>query len=391
MNKKELAGLRKEFKLDTFKLNINELYNVYLKKDNGAIVHQELHYFDKLDEEMKELYLKNFKKVLTGAFDTKLFELKFQDTGYENSTQSILYNLNNSDVGEDIAENTNKIIEKLIQVYNYDTDVVVTFVKAEYMMNFNKKGAEYDEGGDDIVQAFKFLLCTINKIDVPKRALRFDFKQKEFNIDSPNDAVINLNAPVSGFVFPTISCGEPDINGVLFYNGKSGELNESFIEGVLNCEVRMDAETERETFQTILQNAIGDTIKPEMMQDIYERINEVSAACDEESGEVPVVNIDHVKGILEDIGVGSTNELELAFDTYVGKQYDFKVENIVPDFNSKSIKITSESANIMLTPKDLSSIRQVKDKNGRKCLLIELTDDVVIDGFKLETVEEEVL
>lgn len=390
MNKKELAGLRKEFKLDTYKLNINELYNVYLKKDNGVIVHQELHHFEKLDEEMKELYLKNFKKVLTGAFDTKLFDLKFQDTGFENSTQSILYNMNNSDDQDAVIENANKVIEKIIQAYNYDTDVVVTFIKGEYMMNFNKRGAEYDEAGDDIVQAFKFLLCSINKIDIPKRALRFDFKQREFNINSPNDAVINLSAPVSGFMFPTISWGEADVNGVLFYNGKPKELNGAFIEGVLNCAVRMDAETERETFQTILQNAIGDTIKPEMMQDIYERINEVAAACDEESGEVPVVNIEHVKGILEDIGVGSTSELELAFDTHVGQQYDFKVQNILPDFNSKSIKITSDNANIMLTPKDLSSIRQVKDKNGRKCLLIELTDDVVIDGFKLETVEEEV-
>jgi hypothetical protein len=257
------------------------------------------------------------------------------------------------------------------------------------MINFNKKGLEYDEGPDDIVQAFRFLLCSINKIDVPKRALRFDFKQKEFNINSLNDAVINLNAPVGGFLFPVISCGEADVNKVLFYNGKSKEIDSSFIEGVLNCAVKMDAETERETFSTILQNTIGDTIKPEMMQDIYERINEVAAACDEESGEVPVVNIEHVKGILEDIGVGSTSELELAFDTYVGQQYDFKVQNILPDFNSKSIKITSDSANIMLTPKDLGSIRQVKDKNGRKCLLIELTDDVVIDGFRLETVEED--
>lgn len=389
MNKKELSGLRKEFKLDTYKLNINEIYNVYLKKDNGVVVHQELQHFEKLDEEMKELYLKNFKKVLTGAFDTKLFELRFQNTDYENSTQSILYNMNNSDSSEAMSEEGNKIIEKLIQAYNYDTDVVVTFIKAEYMMNFNKKGAEYDEAGDDIVQAFRFLLCSINKIDQPKRALRFDFKQREFNISSPNDGVVNLTAPLSGFMFPTISYGEGDVNGVLFNNGKSKEPNGTFIEGVLNCEVRMDAETERETFQTILQNAIGDTIKPEMMQDIYERINEVAAACDEESGEVPVVNIDHVKGILENIGVGSTSELELAFDTYVGQQYDFKVQNILPDFNSKSIKITSDNANIMLTPKDLSSIRQIKDKKGKKCLLIELTDDVVIEGFKLETVEEE--
>ncbi|MDF2674101.1 MAG: hypothetical protein K0R09_2369 [Clostridiales bacterium] len=390
MNKKELAGLRKEFKSDTFKLNINELYNVYLKKDNGVVVHQELHYFEKLDEEMKELYLKNFKKVLTGAFDTKLFELEFQAADNENSTQSILYNMNNSVDGENLIEGANKLIEKLIQSYNYDSDVVVTIIKAEYMMNFSKKGSEYDEGADDVVQGFKFLLCSINKIDIPKRALRFDFKQMEFNINSLNDTVINLNAPVGGFMFPVISCGEANVNRVLFYNGKSKVLDGSFIEGVLNCSLKMDAVTERETFSTILQNAIGDTIKPEMMQDIYERINEVAATCDEESGEVPVVNIEHVKGILEDIGVGSTSELELAFETHVGQKYDFKVQNILPDFNSKSIKITSDSANIMLTPKDLSSIRQVKDKNGRKCLLIELTEDVVIDGFKLETIDEEI-
>jgi hypothetical protein len=194
MNKKELAGLRKEFKQDTYKLNINELYNVYLKKDNGVVIHQELHHFEKLDEEMKELYLKNFKKVLTGAIDTKLFELEFQDTGYENSTQSILYKMNSSDESENLVEGANKIIEKLIQAYSYDTDVVVSIIKADYLMNFNKRGAEYDQDADDIVQSFKFLLCSINKIDVPKRALKFDFKQKEFNINSLGDAVINLNA-----------------------------------------------------------------------------------------------------------------------------------------------------------------------------------------------------
>jgi hypothetical protein len=34
MNKKELAALRKEFKTDTYKLLINDLYSIYVKKDN---------------------------------------------------------------------------------------------------------------------------------------------------------------------------------------------------------------------------------------------------------------------------------------------------------------------------------------------------------------------
>jgi hypothetical protein len=342
---------------------------------------------------MQELYLKNFKKVLSGTVDTKLFELNFDSTGYENNTQGILYNMINTSDRESIVEGTGKIVEKLMESCSFDTDLVVTIIRAEYMKSVNRKPKEHDEGEDDVVQTFKFLLCSVNKIDMPKQALTFDFKEKEFNINSPNDAIINLNSPLGGFMFPLLYAGEGDVNKVLFYNGKSKEIDRGFIEGVLNCSIKMDAETERNTFTAILQNAIGDTIKPEVIQDIYERINEVAVCYEEEaeeSQEAPTIGIEEVKMILEDVGVGNAKELELAFDTYVGSDYDFKVQNIIPDFNSKSIKITSESANITVTPKDLGSIRQVKDKKGRKCLLIELTDDVVIDGFKLETVEEEI-
>jgi hypothetical protein len=261
------------------------------------------------------------------------------------------------------------------------------------MKSVNKKSKEHDEGDDDVVQTFKFLLCSVNKIDMPKRALTFDFKEKKFSINSPNDAIINLSSPLGGFMFPLLYSGEGNVNKVLFNNGKSKEIDRGFIEGVLNCSIKMDAETERNTFTTILQDAIGHAVRPEVIQDIYERINEVAVTYEEEaeeSIEPPTIGIGEVKMILEDVGVGNTKELELAFDNYVGSNYDFKVQNIIPDFNSKSIKITSESANITVTPKDLGSIRQVKDKRGRKCLLIELTDDIVIDGFKLETEEEEI-
>ncbi|TDT51054.1 DUF4317 family protein [Fonticella tunisiensis] len=390
MNKKELGALRKEFKQDTYKLQIKELYSVYIKKDSGSVIHTEFHYFDQLDEEMKELHLKNFKKVLSGTIDTKLFELDFENTGYENHTQSILYNAVQSNDTEVFIQETNKIIEKLIECYNYDTDIVATMIRAEYMINVNKKAAEYDEGRDDIMKAFDFMLCSLNKIDVPKKALRFDFRHREFSVSSVNDAIINLNSPVLGFMFPLLSGGQADVNKVLFYNSKVKELNKTFIEGVLNCSIKMDAEAERNTFTTILQTAIGDTIKPEIIQEIYERINEVAACCDEEEGEVPTVGLREIKLILENIGVGNSNELERAFETYAEKEYNFKVQNVVPDFNSKSIKIESESANITVTPKDLNTIRQIKDKRGRKCLLIELTEDIVIDGFRLETVEEEI-
>jgi hypothetical protein len=84
MNKKEIADIRKEFKLDSNLMKIQEIYTVYLKKDNVQIdfepvIHSEFDYFDRMDMDKKELFLGSFKKVLTGALDTKLFELNFKN------------------------------------------------------------------------------------------------------------------------------------------------------------------------------------------------------------------------------------------------------------------------------------------------------------------------
>ena len=88
MNKKELANIRKEFKLDSGMMKIQEIYSVYLKKDNvqidyEPIIHSEFDYFDRMDMDKKELFLGNFKKVLTGAIDTKIFDLEFQNVEEE--------------------------------------------------------------------------------------------------------------------------------------------------------------------------------------------------------------------------------------------------------------------------------------------------------------------
>ena len=78
-------------------MKIQEIYSVYLKKDNVQIdyepvIHSEFDFFDRMDMDKKELFLGNFKKVLTGAIDTKIFELDFQNIEEENNTQKILGN-----------------------------------------------------------------------------------------------------------------------------------------------------------------------------------------------------------------------------------------------------------------------------------------------------------
>jgi len=393
MNKKELADIRKEFKLDSGMLKIQEIYSVYLKKDNvqidyEPIIYSEFNYFDRMDMDKKELFLGNFKKVLTGALDTKIFELDFQNIEEEKEeeyAQKILTLALKANTKYDIEDQINILIKKISANYKYETDVVVTFIKAEYWLGSSHKNATSNESIDDAVQSFNFILSSINKIDAPKRTLKFDYTDKEFKANSALDSVINLNAPLEGFMFPSLSGGYSDYNKLLYYASKPKELNTSFIENVLNCGFKFTAEDEKNCFGDILKSIIGDKIKPELMQDIYANIHELAEQS--EDGETPILGLTDVKNILNNCGAEIVCDIETAFEETCGSKYDFKINNIVPEFNSKSIKITSEIANISLTPKDLNSVKQVLNKDGRRCLLIEIEDDIVIEGFKLETEE----
>lgn len=388
MNKQDLAGMRKELKMDNSMLKVKEIYSVYLKKDNQVVLHSELNYFDSFDSEKQELYFKNFKKILSGSLDTKLFELDFKNIDSEDNAQGILYSSLNGDK-EEFKDAADRIVERIAQNYKYETDVVITFIRAEYFKGASKRiSKEADESIDDNVFAFEFMMCSINKIDFPKKALQYDFVEKEFRVNSQLDAVINLNTPLEGFMFPCFNNSSSDVNRVMYYIDKPKEINMDFIEYILNCEFKKTAEEEKEEFGSILKNIVGDKIAPAAIQNIYEKLSEKLEDDDEEDSETPKISLGDMKNILKESGIENAEKLEDAYkEAVVDTNYEFKIQNVLPDMSSKSIKVSTDSMNLSFAPKELRSIRKVRDSRGNLCLLIELTDDVAIDGFELETEE----
>lgn len=74
MIKKEAAHIRKQFKMDHDQLNLYDILNVYIMKETNEIYHFERQPFAMLEREKQELYMSNFRKLLTGELDQKLFE-----------------------------------------------------------------------------------------------------------------------------------------------------------------------------------------------------------------------------------------------------------------------------------------------------------------------------
>ncbi|WP_339252719.1 DUF4317 domain-containing protein [Sporosarcina sp. FSL W8-0480] len=389
MNKKAIADIRKRFKLDTDLLKITNIYNVYIRQEGNEIYHEVSQPFAMLDREQQELFLNNFKKVLGGKLDAKLFEVKFrrQTEEQEDHTQKLLYDALHADEVADWKEGMQRIAEKMVQDVQYEKDIVITFIRGNYYKPTKRGSEEAEIAARDEVYKNPFILCSMNQTVEPKRALVFDFNEKEFKSSFIADPIINLTSPIGGFLFPTFTDNAADVNHILYSAGKANKPNYHFIENVLNGEEIMTADEDKVVFEEIVRSITGNEINTRTLASVYDEIQRMMEVDEEQEEEesIPTLDTKEVTRVLKASGVENvdTEKVERAFRNVIDDDtYELKASHIVPSYTSKSIKIETKVANISISPQDLRYVRQV-EVNGKRCILIEVEEDTVIEGFTI--------
>ncbi|MDN4526449.1 DUF4317 domain-containing protein [Fictibacillus fluitans] len=382
MNKKDIAQIRKQFKKENASLNIFSIFNVYITKESSEIYHHQSQPFEMLDPEQQELFLNNFKKMLGGNLDEKLFELKFKRNA-ENSSQLILHQGLLSSEVEDWKERMLQMVAKMLADRQYEMDIVITFIKGEYFKPTKRRGADAEESSNDAVYSHPFILCSINTTQDPKKELLFDYVEKEFKYNFVLDPVINLNSPIAGFLFPCFTDNAADVNHILYSAGKAHEPDYTFIEEVLNAEEMMTAQDDKAVFEEIIKHVTSDQLNTSTLSNVYEEIHRMIVDTEEE--EPPKLDTKDVERVLTMSGLEdiSTEKVELAFKDVIDDQnYEIKASSVVPKYNSKSIKINTKVANISISPQDLRYVKQV-NLSGKRYLMIEVEEDTVVEGFTM--------
>lgn len=382
MNKKDITTIKNQLKLNNDKLHIANIFNVYVLKESSEIYHEESQPFELLDKEQQEMFLNNFKKVLTGQLDTKIFELSFQKNS-EHSSQLILHRGLLTDNLDEWKEEMLTLVRKMIRDVQYEHDIVVTFIKADLTKGINRKKDEaLDENDYDHFIKQSFILCSINQTEQPAKSLQFDYVEKQFKYHVDVDPIINLNKPIAGFLFPCFHDGYANVNRILYSAQKANDPDPYFIEQVLNAEMTSTAQEEKMVFEEIVKEVVGEELNSSTLANVYEEIHRV---IDETEDDTPKLDYKDVERVLKVSGIEDVNteRVELAFQKVVDdEKYELKATNIVPSFQSKSIKIKTKVANISISPQDLKYVKQV-NYSGKRCLLIELDEDAVIEGFTL--------
>lgn len=385
MIKKEVAHIRKQFKLDHDLLNIYDILNVYIMKETNEIYHWERQSFALVDREKQELYMGNFKKLLSGELGQKLFELKFQEEAEEPS-QVLLHQALVTGDPDEWQDLMLLLVEKMLVDTKYERDTVVTFVRGQYFRPTKGRNDEAEESEKDELFAHPFILCSVNSTEKPRNTLLFDYVEREFKYNVIVDPIIKLSSPEQGFLYPSVTDNYSDVNRILYCTGRTNEPNAHFIDQVLNAEKTVTALEERAIFEEIVKEVAGEQLGAATLAQVYEEIHQVIETNKDEE-EPPKLDYKDVERVLTVSGVENvtTEKVERAFQTIVDdKNYEMKASSVMPKFTSKSIKIDTKIATISVSPQDLKYVKQV-NYQGRRCILIEVDEDVVIEGFTLST------
>ncbi|MEK3986434.1 DUF4317 domain-containing protein [Paenibacillus sp. FSL K6-3166] len=385
MMKKEVAHIRKQFKLDHDLMNIYDILNVYIMKESNEIYHWERLPFGMVDREKQELYMGNFKKLLTGELDQKLFELKFQAEA-EEPAQVMLHQALVTGDPDEWQDLMLLLVDRMMADTHYERDTVITFVRGQYYRPTKDRNDEAEESEKNELFAHPFILCSVNSTEKQRKALLFDYVEREFKYNVIVDPIVKLSTPEQGFFYPSVTDNYSDVNRILYCTGKSNFPDPHFIGDVLNAERSVTALEERAIFEDIVKEVAGEQLDATTIAQLYEEINQVIETNDDKE-EPPKLDYRDVERVLKVSGIEdvTVEKVERAFETIVDdKHYEMKASSVMPKFTTKSIKIDTKVATISVSPQDLKYVKQV-NYHGKRCILIEVDEDAVIEGFTLTT------
>ena len=228
-------------------------------------------------------------------------------------------------------------------------------------------------------EVYRYILCSICPVKLSKPGLCYnaDTNQIEKRIQ---DWVVSM--PENGFLFPAFNDRSTDIHSMLYYAKEPDKLHGDFINQMFGCEVPVSAGGQKEIFQTLIKETLGEECEYEIVKNIHENINEILEEHKlKETGEPLALDKAEVKNIFANSGVAEEKlqDFEKKYEMTAGENTVLMAANVT---NTKTFEIKTPDVVIKVNPERAELVKtQIVD--GRKCLVIEITDEVEVNGISV--------
>ena len=330
--------------------------------------------FLSLPEEEIFKYFELLRKTLSGSLGKNLLNLDFplaseQDGG----TQAALLALRDSKLKDDAL--IEEFYDRVINTYEYVGNYLILLIHDAYdVPGKTTDGLTMDDASDTV---FEYIMCCICPVNLSKPGLSYDNINNEFH-NRIRDWVVEM--PETGFLFPSFNDRATDIHSTLFYSKNPEEAHSEFVENILGCTMPLSAGTQKEAFQALIEETLGDEVEYEVVKNIHENLTEMI----EEHKEIPeplTLDKHQVKSLFEKSGVKEEKltDFDKLYDAAAGEDTSLFVNNVA---NVRTFEVKTPDVVVKVNPEraDLVNTLQI---DGKRCLVIEINDHVEVNGITI--------
>lgn len=376
MNKKEVLEIRKQF--TPANCTITRICGCYVDHEKNKKMESK-DAFLSLPEEEAFKYFDIFKKTLSGSIGKNLLNMGFPlEQEMTGGTQEFLLKLRSSKLQND--ELLEEFYDKVIENYDYPENYYIVLIHSMYdIPGKASDGADMYDASDNV---YEYILCSICPVSLAKAGLSYD-TDKNRMADRIRDWIVDK--PDKGFLFPAFTDRNTDIHGVMYYTKKSEDLQPELIDQVLGAKMPMSADTQKETFQMLIEDTLGEGGDYETVRNIHETLNDIIEEHKEEPEPVALDKTD-LRKIFENSGVPA-EKMEMFDKTYeaaVREKSSLLAENIA---ETRKFNIETPDVVIKVNP-DRADLIETRMIDGRPCLVIPVDDHIDVNGINVKTISK---
>lgn len=380
MTRKEINEIKSQYTLED--CGILRLCGCYVDGERNKITQFNENFLN-LPEEEKHKYFDIFKKTLSGTPGKNLIDMKFNVDAYaDEGARTFLMNLRDSGLKDDRL--LDEFYDRIINNYSYVGNYLILLINQVYdIPAVTTDNIEMEDASDEV---YSHILCSICHVNLSKPGLGYDEEDNNFH-DKKQSHMVDV--PDVGFLFPAFNKRSADEDMTLFYTKDVSEFEYGLIDCLLDCAIPLPAKQQKETFNTLVNEALGEDADFEVVKSIHENLEQIIEDKKQESPAPVMLDKTEVKELLEKSGVrderlenfeehfemaaGEHGKL-VASNVSSGRKFEVKTPDVV-------IKINSDKTDIVST--------QVID--GRQCLVIQIDERLEVNGIIVNPETGEVL
>ena len=377
MNKKEISEIKKQF--SPANCSITRICGCYVDGEKNKKTELKEAFLSLSEEEMFK-YFEIFKKTLSGTIGKNLLNMVFPLSQEESGgTQEFLLRLKNSKLQDDSL--IEAFYDKIIENYDYGENYYIILIHAVY--DIPGKASDGEEMFDASDEIYEHILCSICPVKLSKAGLCYNAETNSIQ-DRIRDWIVEL--PDLGFLFPVFNDRSTDIHDILYYTKNAEELRSTFIDEVFGCTAPLSAGGQRDSFNALVEETLGDDCAYDTVINIHEKLAELVEAQKDEPEPV-ILTKSEVKRLFEDCGV-EEKKLESFDEQYemaAGEKTALMASNIT---NTRRFEIKTPDVVIHVEP-DRAELVETRIIDGRRCLVIPMEADVEVNGIRVTMTNKE--